>query len=148
VAEGGGDSLRTRLSLVLAISATVFAIDQASKLVAAAVQPANYVLNPRTPPLLGTLAVLATMLLVLTLSFRPALAAAAVWMGGAAGNLVDAYAWPGGVPDFVRVSWIWGTWNLADAFIAVGAFALGMSLVVWLVLGGVRPSDARAQVAE
>jgi Signal peptidase (SPase) II len=118
---------------------TVFTVDQASKLVAAAVHPSTYVLNPRTPPLPGTLAVVGTMLLVLTLSFRPALAAAAVWAGGAAGNLVDAYAWPGGVPDFIRVSWIWGTWNLADAFIAIGAVALGMSLVTWLVLGGFRP---------
>jgi lipoprotein signal peptidase len=127
----------------------VFAIDQASKLVAAAVHQSSYVLNSRTPPLLGTLAVAATMLLVLTLSFRPALAAAAVWAGGAAGNLVDAYLWPGGVPDFIRVSWIWGTWNLADAFITVGAVGLGLSLVAWLVRGGLRPSpDPRAQVAE
>lgn len=141
--------MKKRLQLVFAISVTVFAIDQASKLVAAAVHPSTYVLNPRTPPLLGTLAVVATMLLVLTLSFRPALAAAAVWAGGAAGNLVDAYLWPGGVPDFIRVSWIWGTWNLADAFIAIGAFALGLSLVAWLVLGGFKPSaDPRAQIAE
>jgi lipoprotein signal peptidase len=142
--------LAGRARLVLPVAAAVFAVDQASKLVAAAVHPASYVLNSRGPSGLGTAAVALTIALVLTLPSRAALVAAAVWAGGASGNLVDAYLWPGGVPDFLRVRWVLGTFNLADVFIFTGAVALGLSLAVWLLLGVVRrPSaDAGAQVAE
>jgi hypothetical protein len=131
---------RARIAVPVALA--VFAVDQLAKLGAAAVHPSTYVLNPRTPSALGTAAVAVTMALVLTLPFRPALVASAIWAGGAAGNLFDAYLWPGGVPDFIRVSFIWGTWNPADAFIALGAFSLAVSLVAWLALGAIRPSPA------
>jgi lipoprotein signal peptidase len=146
----GLDVVLQRGRLVVPVTAVVFAIDQGSKLIAAGIHPANYILNSRTPSMFGTLAVVVTMALVLTLPSRPALVAAGVWAGGAAGNLFDAYLWPGGVPDFIRVSWVFGTFNLADAFIFVGAVALGISLALWLFVGLVRrgSADAGAQVAE
>lgn len=144
-----GEGYARRGRLIAWIAGSVFCLDQAAKLGAAAVHPSTYVLNPRTPSLLGVLAVLATLALVVTLPFRPTAVAAAVWAGGAAGNLADAYVWPGGVPDFIRVGWFWGTWNPADGFIALGAAGLALSLAVWVAVGVYRPSaDARAQIAE
>lgn len=133
-------------------TAAVFAVDQGTKLAATAVHPSTFVLNGRQPSLWGTVAIVVTMVVVLGLPFTPATLASAVWAGGAAGNLLDAYFWPGGVPDFIRAAPFAGTWNLADAFIAAGVAGLGLALILWVAVAPWRLSrlsaHARAQVAD
>jgi signal peptidase (SPase) II len=123
------------------VAVPVFAIDQASKLVAAAVHPDNYVLNSTSISIWWDLAAVAVAAAVLLVPFRPLAIAVGLWLGGAAGNLLDAHVWPGGVPDFIRVGGLRGTFNLADVFIAAGGAGLGTLLLVWV---GVSASTARA----
>lgn len=114
------------------VAVPVFAIDQISKLVAAAVRPDTYVLNPTSLSVWWDLAVVSVTVAVLLVPFRLLAIALGLWLGGAAGNLLDAHVWPGGVPDFMRVGALGGTFNLADVFIAAGATGMGLLLVVWV----------------
>jgi hypothetical protein len=117
-----------RLRLLGAVAAVFFAIDQASKLAAAALDPRWYVHNPK--PHAGWWIPLGMALAVCLLPGRRF----AVAGGGAAGNVVDLYAWPGGVPDFVRTPWPHGIWNLADLFILLGGALLAALIVPWPLL--------------
>lgn len=121
---------RARIALLVAVPA--FAVDQISKLVAAAVRPDSYVLNPTSLSMWWDVAVISVTVAVLLVPFRLLAIAAGLWLGGAAGNLFDAHVWPGGVPDFIRVGALRGTFNLADAFIAAGAAGMGILLLVWV----------------
>jgi hypothetical protein len=114
------------------VAVPAFAIDQISKLVAAAVRPDTYVLNPTSLSVWWDLAVILVAVAVLLVPFRLLAIAVGLWLGGAAGNLLDAHVWPGGVPDFIRVGALRGTFNLADVFIAAGAVGMGLLLVVWV----------------
>ena len=92
-----GAGRRVRLLLVVAVAALV--VDQSGKLVAAAVHPAGYVQNPT---LRGSVwPSFALALGVLLLPYRPLVAAVGLSLGGASGNLLDHYLWPGGTPDFI-----------------------------------------------
>lgn len=124
----------------------VFAIDQGSKLLAAALEPRNYTHNSTTISIWWDLAVVAVAVAVLLVPFRPLAVAIGFWVGGAAGNILDAHVWPGGVPDFIHLWPLRGTFNLADVFIAAGAAAVGVLLLVWVVLSA--GAHARARVAE
>jgi lipoprotein signal peptidase len=133
--------VRRRIRLAVLVAVPVFAIDQASKLVAAAVHPDTYVLNSTSISIWWDLAAVTVAAAVLLVPFRPLAIAVGLWLGGAAGNLLDAHVWPGGVPDFIRVGGLRGTFNLADVFIAAGGAGLGTLLLVWV---GVSASAARA----
>ena len=120
--------------LGLAVAVPAFAIDQGSKLIAAAIHPPNYVHNPTSISTWWVLAVVAVAAAVLLVPFRPLAIAVGLWVGGAAGNVLDAQVWPGGVPDFIRVGALRGTFNVADVFIGVGAAGVGALLFVWVVV--------------
>lgn len=137
---------RNRFQLALLVAVPVFAIDQGSKLVAAAVRPDNYVLNTTSISIWWDLAVVAVAAGVLLVPFRPLAIAVGVWVGGAAGNVLDAHVWPGGVPDFIRFGGLRGTFNLADVFIAAGAAAVGTLLLVWVAVSA--SAHARTHIAE
>jgi hypothetical protein len=113
-------------------------VDQTGKLVAAAVHPAGYAHNPSLRGSAWPGLVLA--LAVLLLPYRPLAAAVGLSLGGASGNLLDHYLWPGGTPDFISVSWLLpdAVWNLADLLIVVGSVGIGLALLVWPVHVGVR----------
>jgi lipoprotein signal peptidase len=135
---------RARLALLVALPA--FAVDQASKLTAAAIHPHAYVQNTSWRSPLWALAVIAVAVGVLRVPFLPLAPALGLWIGGATGNLLDVHVWPGGVPDFIRFDPVRGTFNLADVFVAVGAAGLGVLLMLWVGLG--TSAHARAQVAQ
>jgi lipoprotein signal peptidase len=123
-----------RLLLVVAVAALV--VDQAGKLVAAAVHPADYVQNPSL-----RFSVWASLALTICLlPYRPLVAAVGLSLGGGLGNLLDHYLWPGGTPDFISVSWLFpdAIWNPADLLIVVGTVGAGLALLVWPVQVGVR----------
>jgi lipoprotein signal peptidase len=63
--------------------------------------------------------------------FRPIRICVALTVGGGLSNIADYYVWPGGIPDYIRVAWIDGTWNVADACIWVGAIGLGLIILTW-----------------
>jgi lipoprotein signal peptidase len=125
-----------RLLLVVAVAA--FVVDQAGKLVAAAVHPADYVQNPSLR--FSVWASLALTLGACLLPYRPLVAAVGLSLGGGLGNLLDHYAWPGGTPDFISVSWLFpdAVWNLGDLLIVIGTLGVGLALLVWPVHVGVR----------
>lgn len=136
---------RARLTLMLAIAATMFAVDQVSKLVTVAVRdeqrltilssidPERYVLNDS--PLLGAWwPPLVMALIACVVPYGPFSAAAGLFLGGASGNILDEAVWPGGVPDMIYASWIAENtiWNLADAFqIAAMGFGVLALVVLW-----------------
>jgi hypothetical protein len=116
-----------RLRLLVTVGAAVFATDQATKLAAAAYHPHWYVHHAK--PHGGWWIPLAMALAVCLLPALRYAAAGGIWVGGAVGNVLDVYAWPGGVPDFIRTPWPDGIWNLADGFIFLGAITLGALVV-------------------
>jgi len=118
-----------RLRVLAAVAAVFFAVDQISKLAATALDPRWYVQNPK--PHAGWWIPLAMALAVCLLPGLRFAAAGGVWVGGAAGNVLDLYVWPGGVPDFIRTPWPHGIWNLADVFILLGAVLLACLIVPW-----------------
>lgn len=126
--------MKSRVWLTLSIAVPAFAIDQGSKLVAAAANPANYVHNSTSISFWWVFAVVSVAAAVLLVPFRPLAIAVGLWVGGAAGNVLDAQVWPGGVPDFIRVGGLRGTFNVADVFIALGAAGVGALLLVWVAL--------------
>jgi hypothetical protein len=122
-----GSGLPGRLKLVLYLALAVVTVDHAAKLVAAWLEPAGYVHNPA--PIDYEWAMLVPAL-VLVFPSRVAAALFAVLLGGAASNLIDVYAWPGGVPDFIPLGeWMW---NPADFAIYGAIFAL-MAWPVWVL---------------
>ena len=129
---------RARIAMLVAVPA--FALDQISKLVAAAVRPDNYVLNTTSLSIWWDLAVVSVAAAVLLVPLRLLAIAVGLWLGGAAGNLLDAHVWPGGVPDFIRVGGLRGTFNLADVFIAIGAVGIGVLLLVWVWVSAFAPT--------
>lgn len=71
------------------------------------------------------------MFLVTPAGDRPALHAIALVVGGAAGNVVDRIASPGGVTDFFDVGFgalRWPVFNVADIAITIGAILLFVSI--------------------
>jgi hypothetical protein len=131
-----GSGRRIRLLLVVAVAALVS--DQAGKLVAAAVHPADYVHNPSLR--VSVWPGLAMALGVFLLPYRPLVAAIGLSLGGGLGNLLDHYLWPGGTPDFISVSWLFpdAIWNPADLLIVIGTIGVGLALLVWPVHVGLR----------
>jgi lipoprotein signal peptidase len=115
--------------MLVLVALCAFTVDQGAKLVAAALHPHWYVLNPK--PHVGWWIPLAMALAVCLLPGLRYAAAGGLWVGGAAGNVLDVYVWPGGVPDFIHTPWPHGIWNLADAFILLGAIALGALIAPW-----------------
>ena len=130
--------MKGRIWLALFVAVPAFAIDQGSKLVAAALEPRNYVHNTTTISFWWDLAVVAVAVAVLLVPFRPLAIAVGLWLGGAAGNVLDSHVWPGGVPDFIRLRGVSGTFNVADVFIALGAAGVGALLLVWVVVSAHR----------
>jgi lipoprotein signal peptidase len=118
-----------RLRVLAVVGAVFFALDQISKLVAAALDPRWYVHNPK--PHAGWWIPIAMALAVCLLPGRRFAAAGGLWVGGAAGNVLDLYVWPGGVPDFIHTPWPHGIWNLADLFILSGAVLLAGLILPW-----------------
>jgi lipoprotein signal peptidase len=117
--------------LLLLVAVTVLALDQSAKLVAAAVHPAGYALNPFLPG--SVWPTFAFALLVCLLPYRPLAVMVGLCVGGASGNLLDHYLWPGGTPDFISVSWLFpeAIWNPADLLIMVGTLGVVVALLVW-----------------
>jgi lipoprotein signal peptidase len=124
------------LLLVVAVAALV--VDQAGKLVAAAVHPAGYAQNPSLR--FSVWVSLALTLGACLLPYRPLVAAVGLSLGGSLGNLLDHYLWPRGTPDFISVSWLFPdvVWNLGDLLIVIGTLGVGLALLVWPVHVGVR----------
>ena len=111
--------------LILLIALAVLALDHAAKLGAAWLEPASYMHNPAPMEYAWVMLVPA---LALLFPSRVAAGLFAVVLGGAASNIVDVYAWPGGVPDFIPMGdWVW---NPADFAIYGGWFAL-LGWPVW-----------------
>jgi lipoprotein signal peptidase len=123
------DGYRRRVRLLLLVAAGAFAVDQGSKLAAAALRPQWYVHHAK--PHAGWWIPLAMALAICLLPALRFAAAGGLWVGGAAGNVLDVYAWPGGVPDFIHTPWPHGVWNLADLFILAGAILLGAFVLPW-----------------
>ena len=115
-----------RLLLVLAVAAAVAGVDHASKLAAAALHPAAYTKNDAThfvpwiPAALVLLAALAR--------YRLLLVALGVGAGAMSSNMLDSYAWRGGVPNFIHVPGTAGTWNVADLCLWASVLAVTASL--------------------
>jgi lipoprotein signal peptidase len=132
--------VRLRLRLLLLVTVAAVAVDQSGKLAAAAVHPAGYVQNPslRYSVWVG----LALALVGCLLPYRPLVVAVGLSLGGGLGNLLDHYAWPGGTPDFISISWLFrgAVWNLGDLLIVIGTLGVGLALLVWPVDAGLRQS--------
>lgn len=129
-----------------AVAVAAFAVDQTSKLIAAAADPRWYVTNPDSSP--DAWIVLAVGALVGLLPLRTFAVSAALFVGGGSGNVLDSHIWPGGVPDFIYVEELdAGIWNVADFFIISGAALFAVSLVLLPILGGVRRRRRRRHAA-
>jgi lipoprotein signal peptidase len=132
----GGSGRRLRLLLLVAVMALV--LDQSAKLVAGAVHPAGYAQNPS---LLGSVwPTFAFALLVCLLPYRPLAVTVGLCVGGASGNLLDHYLWPGGTPDFISISWLFpdAVWNPADLLIVIGTLGVAVALLFWPLHAAVR----------
>jgi hypothetical protein len=134
--------VRWRLHLFLAsgVAAVACALDLASKWAATSWALATVRFNPRPPGQLAPFAVVVVLLLVATslAGSTPLDLAAGVLSGGAVGNIVSAFAWRPGIPDFIPAHGL--LLNGADLAMALG---IGGLAAVSLLLAG-REAAARA----
>ena len=118
---------------------SALAVDFASKGIAVAVEPQTLLFNVSERDVFGLGAgaiVLAGLgsLLMCVLPLRLIALGAGVALGGALGNLASRHWWEhrGGSPDFIPFA-DGSTGNVADLFIAFGAFTMLLATVAWLV---------------
>jgi hypothetical protein len=128
-----------RASLMAAVAVTALAVDFVSKeiVVALDLQTLLFNVSDRNVFGLGASAILvaaASSLLMCVLPLRVVAVGAGVALGGALGNLTSRHWWEqrGGSPDFIPFA-DGSTGNIADLFIAFGAFTMLFGIVAWLV---------------
>lgn len=127
------------------IAAAFFALDQISKLIATAIPPDHFVNHDVQG--LQIWAAVVPLLVVSLFANRLLFLSGGVLVGGLLGNAVDARFWPGGVPDFIDAPYPFtppSIWNLADAFIDIGALAY-LAVLVTITLRRVAQETRVAQ---
>jgi hypothetical protein len=128
-----------RASLMAAAAVMALAVDFVSKEIVVALDPGTLLFNVSDRDVygLGTAAILvaaSSSLLVCLLPMRVIAIGGGVALGGALGNLTSRHWWEqrGGSPDFIPFA-DGSTGNIADLFIAFGAFTMLIGVVAWLV---------------
>jgi hypothetical protein len=120
-----------RINVVLLVATAFFALDHVAKGIAALVPPDHYLQNAEAG--LPIWAAIVPLFVVSLLDNRWLLVSGGILVGGTMGNAADAAFWPGGVPDFIDAPYPFtppSIWNLADAFIDIGAASFLVVLVV------------------
>jgi hypothetical protein len=128
-----------RASLMAAAAVVALAVDFASKEIVVALEPRTLLfhVSERDAFGLGASAILLAglcSLVMCVLPLRLIAIGAGIALGGALGNLASRYWWEhrGGSPDFIPFA-DGSTGNVADLFIAFGAFTMLFATVAWLV---------------
>jgi Signal peptidase (SPase) II len=128
-----------RASLMAIAAVVALAIDFVSKEIVVALQLNTLLFHVSDRDVfgLGASAILlaaSSSLLVCVLPLRVTSLGAGVALGGALGNLTSRHWWDerGGSPDFIPFA-DGSTGNIADLFIALGAFTMLFGIVAWLV---------------
>jgi len=119
-----------RIGIVAMIAAAFFTLDQVSKLIATMVPPDHFVNHDVAG--LQIWAAVAPIFVVALFAHPLLMISGGLLVGGTVGNAVDARFWPGGVPDFIDAPYPFtppSIWNLADAFIDLGAIVYLVVLV-------------------
>jgi hypothetical protein len=131
---------RAHLGLATGVAGLACALDLATKWAATAGAVDTVRFNPRPPAQLAPFAVVVVLLLVATslAGSTPLDLAAGVLAGGAFGNIVSAFVWRNGIPDFIPAHGV--LLNGADLAMAIG---IGSLVTVALLLAG-REAAARA----
>ena len=120
-----------RIAIVGALATAFFALDQVSKLIASIVPPDHFVSHDVAG--LQIWAAVVPIFVVALFAHPLLMLGGGLLVGGTLGNAVDARFWPGGVPDFIDAPYPFtppSIWNLADAFIDLGAIVYVVVLVV------------------
>lgn len=128
-----------RASLMATAAVVALAVDFVSKEIVVALDLETLLFNVSDRDVfgLGASAILlaaVSSLLVCVLPLRVIALGAGVALGGALGNLTSRHWWDerGGSPDFIPFA-DGSTGNIADLFIAFGAFTMLFGTIAWLV---------------
>jgi lipoprotein signal peptidase len=134
-----------RASLMAAAAVVALALDFVSKEIVVALEPGTLLFHVSDRDVFGLgagaiLVAASSSLLVCVLPLRVIAIGAGAALGGALGNLTSRHWWEqrGGSPDFIPFA-DGSTGNVADLFIALGAFTMLFGIVAWLVSTLVTP---------